>query len=187
MIAGAFGVAWAQWGASGLSGGLAGVVVVAGILVGLVIFGWSAVLGWSPGSARSPAPSAQRPRSMFTSRRYLQVVVLEVAAIAGGNAVLNVSGHGDYVISWIAAVVGVHFVAFGRMYWSGFYWLGAALIAAAAAGTIAGLAGGGVDGITATSGLITAASLFGAGGWTVGRAQAARPRLTTNHRGNDCE
>lgn len=173
MIAGVFGVAWAQWGASGLSGGLAGTVAVAGIVLGLVIIGWSAVLAWSPHSVRASAPPTQRAGSFFASRGYLVVVVLEVAAIAGGNAVLNASGHGDYVISWIPAVVGVHFVAFGRMYWAGFYWLGAALIGAAAAGTVVGVVGGGADGVLATSGLIAAASLFGAGGWTVGHAQAA--------------
>jgi hypothetical protein len=69
-------------------------------------------------------------------------------------------------------VIGLHFVAFGRLFWPGFYWLGAALGTASAAGVTVGLAGGGADPIVATTALIAAASLLIAGGWTVAGAAA---------------
>jgi hypothetical protein len=67
----------------------------------------------------------------------------------------------------------VRFLAFGRLFFEGFYWLWAALMVAGIAGTVVGLAGGGLAGIEATTGLIAVASLFAAGGSTVARARAS--------------
>lgn len=39
----------------------------------------------------------------------------------------------------VATVVGVHFLAFGRPFWIGFYWVGTALIAAGIAEGMVGL------------------------------------------------
>jgi hypothetical protein len=116
---------------------------------------------------------------MFSSPRYLLVVALEILAIGGGNALLGSTGLSEYVAAWVATVIGLHFVAFGRLFWLGFYVLGAALIAAGAAGATVGLADGGPDAISATSGLIAAASLFVAGGWTVISAASATHRFPT--------
>src|ERR1035437_1616602 len=110
---------------------------------------------------------------MLSSPTYRRIVVLEVVALFGGATLLGATGHHEYVIAWFATVVGVHFLAFGRLFFAGFYWLGTSMIAAGSAGAIVGLAGGGLGGIEATSGLIAAASLFAAGGSTVARARAS--------------
>jgi hypothetical protein len=104
---------------------------------------------------------------MFSSRGYRLVGALEVIALVAGGALLGATGHSEYTIAWFAGGVGVHFLAFGRLFWTGFYWLGAALLAAGAAGAIVGLAGGGSDAIRAVSRLMAATSLFAAGSWTV--------------------
>jgi hypothetical protein len=162
MISGVFGSAWTEWGASGLSGSLATVIRVAGIVIGAGIVLWCGIL-WRAAAGGGSGGSGL----MFGSRGYRLVVILEVAAIIGGNALLGASGHPDYIIAWVAAVVGIHFVAFGRLFWSGFYWLGAALISAGIAGALVGLAGGGSGAVEATSGLAAAVSLFSAGGSTI--------------------
>jgi hypothetical protein len=112
---------------------------------------------------------------MFLSPSYFLLVALEVVAIGGGSGLLGAAGHREYVIAWVATVVGIHFLAFGRLFWAGFYWLGTALIAAGIAGATVGFAGGGLDGIKATSGLIAAASLFVAGSIVIGTSR--RPRV----------
>ena len=170
MVAGGFGAAWSLWGASGLPLTSAVVARVAGVAIALAIVAAAAVLHRS-GPQQQP-PSEQG--SMFSSTPYRVTVLLEVAALVGGNLLLNGTGHEEYVITWVAAVVGVHFVAFGRLFWSGFYWLGGALLAAALAGATIGLSGAGADAVTAWCGLLTAGSLFLAGGWTVARATSQR-------------
>jgi hypothetical protein len=104
---------------------------------------------------------------MFSSPRYVGIMALTILAVGGGNALLGAIGGREYVLAWVAAVIGLHFVAFGRLFWAGFYRLGAALVIASAVGATVGLAGGGGDGIAATTGLIAAAGLLIAGGWTV--------------------
>ncbi len=166
MISGVFGLAWTEWGASGISGAVSAAIRVVGIVVGLVILFWSARLQQSVRQNGSG--------SMFSSPSYRRVTVAEVVALFGGAALLGATGHHEYVIAWFATVVGVHFLAFGRLFFAGFYWLGTALLAAGIAGTIVGLAGGGLGGIEMTTGLIAAASLFAAGGSTAARARASR-------------
>ncbi len=176
MVAGGFGIAWTLWGASGLDGGSAVAVRVGGIMIGAVILVGSVRL-----QRRAPhatpvgrrAAQSDRSGSMFSSRKYRLTVALEVIALIAGGALLGASGHSEYTIAWFAAVVGVHFVAFGRLFWTGFHWLGAALLAAGVAGAIVGLAGAGPNAIRAVSGLIAAASLFAAGGWTVMLSRAS--------------
>jgi hypothetical protein len=84
---------------------------------------------------------------------------------------LGVIGHREYIVAWVAAVVGVHVLGFGRHFWVGFYWLGAALIAAGIVGAMVGLVGGSAGAIKATAGLIAAASLFVAGASTIVKAR----------------
>jgi hypothetical protein len=110
---------------------------------------------------------------MISSPSYRRIAIAEVAALIGGAALLGATGQHAYVIAWFAAVVGVHFLAFGRLFFAGFYWLGMAFIAARIAGTAVGLAGGGLGGIEVTTGLIAAASLFVGGGSTVIGARAS--------------
>jgi len=175
MISGIVGVLWTAWGASGLSGAESGAIRVAGIAAGVVIVVCSArMLRSDPRATRSvsSARRTERPGSMFSSSRYLIVVVLEVVAIGGGNQVLAATGHSEYAIAWVATVIGIHFLAFGRLFYAGFYWLGAAMVAAGVAGSVVGFAGGDPDAIKATSGLIAATSLFAAGGSTILRARA---------------
>lgn len=168
MVAGGFGIAWTLWGASGLAGGAAVAVRVGGIMIGALILVGSVLLQRrARGVTRGRAAPGGRSGSMFSSRGYRLVVALEVIALVAGGALLGTIGHSEYTIAWFAAVVGVHFFVFGRLFWAGFYWLGSALLAAGVAGAIVGLAGAGSDAIRAVAGLIAAASLFAAGGWTV--------------------
>jgi hypothetical protein len=175
MISGMFGLAWTQWGAAGVSGSASGAIRVAGIAIGLVIFFLSARLRRSAlrdSGSVSSAPPTEGAGSLFSSPAYRLVVALEVVALLGGALLLGAIGHREYIIAWFATVVGIHFLALARLFWVGFYGLGTALIAAGIAGAITGFAGGGLGGIEAVSGLIAAASLFVAGGWTVVRARA---------------
>ena len=84
---------------------------------------------------------------------------------------LGVIGHREYIVAWVAAVVGVHLPGFGRQFWVGFYWLGAALVAAGIVGAMVGLVGGSAGAIKGAAGLIAAASLFVAGGSTIVKAR----------------
>lgn len=116
MIAGIFGLAWTQWGASGLSGPISVAVRIVGIVIGLVIVFRSARQRRS--AARAPdsgsdAPDSGGSGSMFASPAYRIAVALELVALFGGSAILGVTGHGEYVVAWVATVVGVHFLAFG--------------------------------------------------------------------------
>ncbi|MDX6554098.1 MAG: hypothetical protein QOD86_293 [Miltoncostaeaceae bacterium] len=114
---------------------------------------------------------------MASSASFRLVVAIEAIALIVGVAVLGATGHREYLSAWFATVVGLHFVAFGRLFWAGFHWLAAALIVAGIAGTIVGIAGGGVGGINAVSGLLTAASLFACCGWTLARIHRSAGKL----------
>jgi hypothetical protein len=160
MISGGFGLAWAQWGASGLAGLAAVAIRVAGIVLGLAIIVGAARL--LPSSSEVPA---NHRVSMFGSRAYRVIVGIEVVALFGGGAILGATGHSAYVAAWFAAVVGAHFLAFGRLFAPFFSALGLLLVAGGVAGAAVGLAGGGRDDITAVASLVAAASLLTAGFW----------------------
>jgi hypothetical protein len=158
-LAGAgFGVAWAWWAASGLSGVAAGATRVLGTVFGVAITA-ALLVTMARGRQREPVDGTG---SMFASRGYLLVVGAELAALIGGNLALTTTGHDQYVVVWVATVAGVHFVGFGALFWPGFYWLGATLMTGAACGLIVGLAGGSRPAIVATTALIAAASLLAA-------------------------
>ncbi len=158
MIAGVFGIAWTQWGASGLSGSASATVRVVGSVVGVVIVARS-------GRLRRSSPP--RSESLFGSPAYWLVLVAELVALIVGAVILGTTGHSEYVSAWFATVVGVHFAAFGHFFQGFFYWLGAAFLVAGIAGALVGVTGGGRDAIEATAGLISAASLFAVGGWSL--------------------
>jgi hypothetical protein len=165
MVAGGFGIAWALWGASGLTGEPAVAVRVIGFVIGVLILLGSALL--QRRARRADAAGRGGSGSLFASTGYRLVVAGEVIALVGGGVLLRTTGHSEYTVAWYACVVGVHFVVFGRLFWVGFYWLGTALVAAGFAGAVVGFAGGGSGAIRAVAGLIAAASLFAAGGWTI--------------------
>lgn len=175
-VAALFGVAWVQWGAAGVSGAASVALRVAGVLIGLGILIESVRLWRLAPDASRPAPSAPQRRgsrsTLSAAASYVVVAALEIAACGGGTSLLTATGHPEYVIAWIATVVGLHFVAFGRLFFTGFYWLGAALIVAGVAGATVGIVGGGSGGIKVTSGLIAGLSLF-VSGWTVVSASRA--------------
>ncbi len=149
-------MAWALWAASGLSGVLSVAVRIVAIAVAALIL---------VRSARLRGTAAADAMPMFTSRAYRLVVLAEVVSLLGGAELLNAIGHPVYVPAWFATVVGAHLVVFGRLFHRSFSWLGAAILVGGVAGAVVGLAGGGTDGIEATSGLIAATSLLAGGGW----------------------
>jgi hypothetical protein len=151
IITAAFGTAWALWGASGLPAAAQGPVTATGIVAGVIIISRAVRL-----RRTAPAPAA----SMFRSRQYRLVVAAEVAAIAAGLAGLAVAGASEYIAAWVAIVVGVHFLAFGRFISAFYYPLGALVTAGGTAGIAVGAAGGSAGAVEATAGLTAAASLL---------------------------
>lgn len=160
-IAGLFGGLWAIWGAGGLGGPARVAVVAVGVVLGLTVAVAALVLA----SRARPEPGGRR--SMFTSRAYRVIVVVEVVAIVGGNVLLGRAGLGAYVIAWTALVVGVHFLAFGRAFDRVFTVIGALMVAGAVAGAVVGLVGSGDDAVLLVTGLWSALVLLGAGARTV--------------------
>jgi hypothetical protein len=100
--------------------------------------------------------------------------VAEVVAIAAGGILLNATGNPQYVCPWVALVVGVHFVAFGRIFWTGFALLGGVLIGAAVLGAVLGLVTGDRGIVIATTALVSAAALFASGGRSLVSTPEAR-------------
>lgn len=160
-IAGGFGIGWAFWGASGLSGSIATVVRIAGMVIGAVVIAGALFRSSAAVAVRSASGSGSR--SMFRSRGYLVSVAVEVIALVAGNAALGASGHNKYVAVWTALVVGAHFIGFGRLFSRLFYWVGGAFIVAAIVGGAAGASAGTKQAVDASTGLIAAGSLFAAG------------------------
>ena len=155
IVSGAFGVAWGFWGSSGLPDLAALCVQVAATLLGLVIV--IAAVRRLTRTARDGGPA--RGRTLFSSRAYIVIVVAEVLAIVGGNLILTATGLDQFRIALVSAVVGLHFVVFGRLFWSGFYWLGAAMLASAAVGTAVGAIADDANLILVIVGFGSAASL----------------------------
>ncbi|SKA95714.1 hypothetical protein SAMN06295879_2069 [Agreia bicolorata] len=157
IVSGVFGVAWSFWGSSGLPHFAALCAQLAATLLGLVLI-IAAVKRLTRIAKVSDSPS--RRQTLFSSRAYVIIVVAEVLAIFGGNVVLTVTGQDQFRIVLVSAIVGVHFLVFGRLFWSGFYWLGAAMLATATAGTIVGLSTDYANLILVITGFGSAASLF---------------------------
>lgn len=155
IVSSIFAVAWSFWGSSGLHFFAALCVQLAATLVALVII--------IPALRRRFAivrGASTRDRTVFSSRAFVIVVVAEVLAIGGGNLVLTLTGHEQFRIALIAAIVGLHFLVLGRVIWPGFLWLGAAMLTVAVAGTVVGLITDNANLILVTTGLGAAACLF---------------------------
>ncbi len=174
VIAGGFGIGWAFWAASGLSGSAAAAVRIVGAVVGAAVVAGALFRRHSAAGAGESVPN-RGSGSMFGSRGYLAWVAAELAALVAGNVILGATGHSGYVAAWTALVVGVHFLGFGRLFAAMFYWLGVAFLAAAFIGAAAGAASGTTQAVEASTGLIAAASLFAAGAWGL---LASRPSDT---------
>lgn len=163
MISAAFAIAWAMWGASGLPSTAGALIRIAAVVVGIALIARAAVL-------RRGRSRPDLEGSIFAAPAYRWIVAVEILALFGGGAILGATGKSAYTIAWFAFIVGVHFLWFGRAFWTGFYPIGLILIAGAIAGMITGLAGGSAAHIRGVTGLTAAADLFGASAWTVLRS-----------------
>ncbi len=141
IVAALFGALWCVGAASGLlaySRPAALVVVVLGVLVAVLLVVLALRIRRRTAAPTTPqsSPPAPGPPSMFATRRYRVTLLVEVVAIVAGGIVLGRLGLGEYAVIWVAAVVGVHFLFFGRAFWSGFIWVGAIMLAGAAVGLV---------------------------------------------------
>ncbi len=115
---------------------------------------------------RTSEPAAAEPTSSDAGfgRAYWLVVAAEVAALAGGLAVLNGPLNAPQAgVGWVSFVVGVHFfplaVVFGLPF---FHRLGAAITACGAAGLTLAAVGASDAAIAAVSGIVPGALLLAA-------------------------
>lgn len=97
-------------------------------------------------------------RTGFTDRPYLSIVMLEVAALVMGLAVINgVLHRGEAAVAWVAVVVGVHFFGLAHAWrLPRFHVLGAVM-------TLLGITGFAVDASGGTPALIALVSGVGSG------------------------
>jgi hypothetical protein len=102
-ILGFFGLAWFGWAQASPPHGL-----VPCLVVGEVLSGLAAIAGLVVALRAAGSEGAMADRR--TRRRYGIVVGIEFALCGAGAAVLGVTGAGEYIPVWIAAVVGSHFV-----------------------------------------------------------------------------
>lgn len=167
VITAIFGILWTLWGASGLGDPIALVVRLVGVVIG------AALVAGSIRAVRK-LTGGPGPGSMLTDRRYRLIVVGEVVAIIIGGLLLSATGNAQYGCPWVAFVVGVHFLLFGRIFWPGFRVIGFAIVAAAVLGTVLGLVTADRGVIVATTALISAGTLFVAGGYTLVGTPEAR-------------
>ena len=135
IIEGGFGIGWIEWGSSSRARSAWTAVRVLGAVIGLVIIARAIRL-----RRANPGPAEQ---SMFAARGYRLVVAAEVIGWSRAASCSFATNRTEYQIGWVAFVVGVHFVAFGKQFAARYYVLGGALIVAAFAGLLVGLAGGG--------------------------------------------
>lgn len=134
IVSAGFGAGWAVGCGSALAGvsrAIGLVVGAVGVLAGVVLIVLAARLLAHRRRARRLDGETERPPSMFASRGYRVIVAIEVVAIVAAGPVLGAFGLGAYTVIWIAFVVGVHFLGFGRLFWRGFYLIGAVMVLAA--------------------------------------------------------
>jgi hypothetical protein len=172
LIEAVAGIGWTEWGAAGLTGPVAMVIRIVGIVVGLVL----AVRAVRVRRGLAADPGSAQPQ-MFASRGYRLIVAAEAVAIIVGVLILGLTHHSEYNICWISLVVGVHFFGFGKLFATRFYYVGAALLVAAVAGAIVGFAGGGVVGVPAVTGLASGLVLLVASAVILVQFQAQRAKL----------
>ena len=159
-----FGIGWSLWGAGALSGRASSVVQILGLVLGALLIT----------AAIRLLPRAAGGTSMIATRAYWTLVVAEFLAIGVGAAILGRSDRSEYIAAWIAAVVGVHFLAFGRLFWPGFFAIGAILLVGAATAVGFGIAGAGREVVIPVAALVAAADLFGSAAFAIGATRRLR-------------
>lgn len=171
FIAIVFGLVFVEVNGGGLATPWPAVIRVAGVVVAVALL---AVLVLAPrGRVRAERSADDGPsddqRTFFGSRRYWVIVAIEVVALFGGLAVINdVLDHGEVGISWIAVVVGLHFLGLGWAFRLGrFHVLGAVMIALGVAGFLLDAFGAGAAVIGLVSGVLSGASLFATAGYAL--------------------
>lgn len=109
-------------------------------------------------------PQPERPGGTGFGRGYWLVVLAEVVALfAGINVLTRVLDAPQAGVAWVSTVVGVHFVALGRVWSEPFFArLGAALLLCGVAGLALAAAGSGDAAIDVVAGVLPGGLLLGA-------------------------
>jgi hypothetical protein len=176
IISAGFGIGWVEWGTLNLGGKASTAIRIVGVVIGVVLIVRSIRFRRKQRATQRANPGPAEP-SMFASRGYRLVVAAEVIALVAGYLLLGALGAGTYQIVWFALIVGVHFIGFGRLFAFRFYFVGAALIVAALAGLIAGIAGGGIALVQAVTGFAAGLTLFITPLVTIRQYQAQQSRV----------
>jgi hypothetical protein len=179
IISAGFGIGWIEWGTLNLGGTASTAIRIVGVVIGVALIVRGIRFRRRQRAAQRANPGPAEP-SMFAARGYRLVVAAEVVALVAGYLVLGAVHQATYQICWFALVVGVHFIGFGRLFVARFYLLGTVLVGAALAGTIVGLAGGGIAVVQAVTGFASGLSLFVTPLVTIRQyqAQQSQPGLT---------
>lgn len=176
IISAGFGIGWIEWGTLNLGGNASTAIRIVGVVIGVVLIVRSIRFRRRQRAEQRTNPGPAE-RSMFASRGYRLVVAAEVVALIGGYLILGAVHQEAYQITWFALVVGVHFIGFGRLFAFRFYFVGAALVVAALAGTIVGLAGGSIVLVQAITGFASGLTLFITPLVTIRQYQAQQSRV----------
>lgn len=114
-----------------------------------------------------------RGPGMF-SRGYRLVVTAEVVAIVLGVVVLGRLALSVAVLPWVAFVVGVHFVALGRVWQrASLAWVGAVVAVCGAVGFALALGGASDSAIAFAGGIAPGAALLAGSWWAATRPMSA--------------
>jgi hypothetical protein len=176
IVSAGFGIGWVEWGTLHLGGKASTAIRIVGVVIGVVLIVRSIRFRRKQRAAQRANPGPAE-RSMFASRGYRLVVAAEVVALAAGYLILGAVNQSAYQIVWFALVVGVHFIGFGRLFAFRFYFVGGALVVAALAGLIVGLAGGGIALVEAVTGFASGLTLFVAPLVTIRQYQAQQDQI----------
>jgi hypothetical protein len=119
------------------------------------------------------APGPDEGPGMF-GRGYRLVVIAEVVAIVLGVVVLGRLGLSLAVLPWVALVVGVHFVALGRVWRRASQaWVGAVVAVCGVVGFTVALGGGPDPAIALAGGIGPGAALLAGSWWAATRPMSA--------------
>jgi hypothetical protein len=173
------GLVWAGSALSGLDSAVARPVLVASVAIFVAL---------TAGARRQRGNSPDLPQaSVRTSaaagagtdnggRRFLQVAVVEVAAILGSAVILAASGHSVWIPAAICAVVGLHFIPLARLFGIRLYHLTALALCLVAATTLIAGATGAPDSLVRFLPCAGAAlSLWATGAWLLLARPPDRP------------
>lgn len=138
VIGTAFGVGWWMYGSSQLPGTARLVMVLVGVIAAVALL---AICVRFLRAYRRRSGSGTGGRSPF-GRRYVIAVAAMVVAIVVGSLLLRALGWEQAQAAWILVCVGLHFLAFSRIFQHGtFTVLAVALVAVAIVGGVVGALG----------------------------------------------